>query len=371
MPAAPARRSPPRKEAKITMFCIHCGANLPDGTRFCTHCGKPVQDAAANPTAQPRPAQAEPAPARPAPKAPVRPVQEVLQPVQPRRRGGLAAVGIVAGVLVIAAAIVAALVIFQPWMSLTDESGDDDSRPAHSSAQEEDDDQTDRSQAAASADGETPAASAIDWEDYAGNWSAGGYRFSVSVENERLKVRLLEENQQILCSLDDAAPPLELEFDHVVLVLMPQKGGTLAVTINGHGFDAIRSNNLPADAATDDTPTLNASDSGYLFYSPTTGTRSTGGVIPDDQPDLHFWPLDQFAISTADLDRLTRDEIDIIRNELFARHGYVFTTDEWADFFDDYDWYVPDPSFNESGFSKLEKQNIDTIVLYEEQKGWL
>lgn len=191
------------------------------------------------------------------------------------------------------------------------------------------------------------------------------------MESERLKVRLSEENQQILCSLDDAEPPLALEFDQVDLVLLPQQGGALAVTINGHAFDAIRSNNLPADTPTNETPTLNASDSGYLFYSPATGTRSTGGVIPDDQPDLHFWPLDQFAISTADLDRLTREEIDIIRNELFARHGYVFTTDEWADFFDDYDWYVPDPSFTESGFSKLEKQNIDTIVLYEEQKGWL
>ncbi|MDR3767435.1 MAG: YARHG domain-containing protein [Butyricicoccus sp.] len=334
------------------MFCIHCGAKLPDGTKFCTQCGQPVDDA----SAAPGPAQE--------PIQPTQPVRPTYRPDEPPKKSRLALFAILAGILLIIAAIVVALVLFRPWMNFSNEAG------AQSIFSEAVPNASDRAD-----DDDALPADTVDWSDYTGNWSAGGYRFSLLTEGGMLKTTLTDEtsSQQIIYDLSHCPESLELQFDQVTLGLLPREGGALRVTIDGRTFDAIRSNNLPpeTDTPSGQTPTLNASDSGYLFYSPSTGTRSTGGVIPEDEPDLHFWPLDQFAISTADLDRLTRREIDIIRNETFARHGYVFNSEEWADFFDDYDWYSPDPSFTEDGFSKLEKQNIDTIVLYEQEKGWL
>ena len=333
------------------MFCIHCGAKLPDGTKFCTQCGQPVHDTSSAPGPAQEPIQ---------PSKPIRPTY----PAEPPKKNRLALFAVLAGILLVVAAIVVALILFRPWMNFSNSVGAQsilsEVVPNAADSAEEDD---------------ALPADKVDWGEYTGNWSAGGYRFSLLTEGGMLRATFNTEtsSQQIVYDLDHCPESLELEFDEVTMCLLPREGGTLRVTIDGHTFDAMRSNNLPpeTDTVPSETPTLNASDSGYLFYSPSTGTRSTGGVIPENQPDLHFWPLDQFAISTADLDRLTRDEIDIIRNETFARHGYVFTSEAWADFFDDYDWYEPDPSFTEEGFSKLEKQNIDTIVLYEQEKGWL
>ena len=84
-----------------------------------------------------------------------------------------------------------------------------------------------------------------------------------------------------------------------------------------------------------------------------------------------FWPLDKFAISTTDLDRLTSHEINIIKNEAYARHGYIFVNEKWQEFFEQFNWYEKDTSFTEDKFSKLEKQNLDTIILYQREKGWI
>lgn len=347
------------------MFCIHCGAELPDGVKFCPQCGKPTAGAA---------------PQAPAPDfttdttGPLRPQYDDLEapspapggPSRPPQKARWTRAALAAAVLLVVAAIVAALMLFRPWMM---PSGLEGVQSAISSVSPE------LSASPDEGDGVLPDGE-IEWDDYDGNWSAGGYRFSLLTERRLLTVTLAAEDrasEQVTCDLDVFSSDDPLPFGDLTLRLIPRAGGALRVSINGHVYDAIRSNNRPPEtpAGEDEAPTLNASDSGYLFYSPATGTHSTGGVIPADRPDLHFWPLDQFAISAADLDRLTREEIDIIRNETFARHGYVFTSEEWDAFFARYDWYEPDPSFTEDGFSQLEKQNIDTIVLYEQEKGWL
>lgn len=330
------------------MFCIFCGAQLPEGAKFCTHCGKPAQSSAAAPTHK-------------SPSSPTSvPVQKTVPVPSHKSRWGV--ILLLAIVLLIVAALVGALMIFHPWSA-------DLANPQNTILFSS----TPSSEPADDVQQDPLAAQDADWSIYDGNWSAGAYRFSLLTQGNELTATLLLDSPVQFSydlSLLDAYPLLVCQT--CTLRLFPYPDGALRVSIDGEQVvDAIRSNNLPPQVSANETPTLNASDSGYLFYSPSTGTRSTNGNIPDDQPDLHFWPLDQFAISTADLDRLTREEIDIIRNEAFARHGYVFTSDGWMDFFDDYTWYTPDPSFTESGFSALERQNIDTIANYEESKGWI
>ena len=320
------------------MFCKHCGTALPPSARVCSKCGTVVS-------------AAEDSPIREQITTPLPPTHPVQKRTHPLR------IAAFIGILVLIAAIAAALALFRPWMARANPIGGSSSAAISSSNNAAD-----------------PPAEHPDWEKYTGNWSAGGIRFSLSLQDDKLTVALHADSETYtdVVKIQDDPDSVTLRLDGARVQLQPRKSGTLSVIFDGKSYDAILSNDRPPEADTDKTPTLHAdADSGYLFYSPSTGTHSVNDVIPQDNPDLHFWPLDQFAISTADLDRLTRKEIDIIRNETFARHGYVFESEEWADFFSSYNWYQPDPSFTEDGFTSLEKQNVDAIVAYEDEKGWL
>lgn len=383
------------------MFCIHCGASLPDGTRFCTKCGKPVkQSSAQSPaddfpdfesiaskglSAQP-PAEFDPPPRGPVQQVPQQPtIKEHIAP-PPRyddldftpppappspARAKSSPLPVIAAAALVCIAIVGALVIFQPWKLLAN----DPDTGAHSADASASTPGSSKTPAAGVApDASAAADDAYEWSDFNGVWQAGDMLFELITEDGELNVTMQQSGKSYWDSaeLDDDTDSVDVELGGAEVRIKPRDIRTLRIVIDGERFEAERYTGslITKDDDTPETPALQAQDGEYLYYSPATGTRSAGGAIPDDD-DLHFWPLDRFAISTADLDRLTQNEIDIIRNEAFARHGYVFTTDAWIEFFDEYDWYQPDPSFTEDRFSKLEKQNIDTIVLYEKEKGWL
>lgn len=214
---------------------------------------------------------------------------------------------------------------------------------------------------------------AFSWSSFNGAWQAGGVIFELLTEDGELNVTMQQDGKSYWDSaeLDEDTDTVDVDLGGTEVRIKPRGSKILRIVIDGERFEAERYKGALAPSGNEPPKSLPETQDGeYLYYSPSTGTRSAGGALPDDD-DLHFWPLDRFAISATDLDRLTQDEIDIIRNEAFARHGYVFTTDAWIEFFEEYDWYHPDPSFTEDRFSKLEKQNIDTIVLYEKEKGWM
>ena len=94
----------------------------------------------------------------------------------------------------------------------------------------------------------------------------------------------------------------------------------------------------------------------------------------NDQSGEYLWPTDSKYITNSDLNGFDRDTVAAIRNEIFARHGYVFQTDRWINYFNNKSWYVKDPSCTESTVSSrlnaVERANLDTIVNYERNKGW-
>lgn len=72
-------------------------------------------------------------------------------------------------------------------------------------------------------------------------------------------------------------------------------------------------------------------------------------------------------ISQALLQGLFLEDVRKMRDEIYARHGKVFR-DQWSQkYFASFDWYKPDPNFNEASLSPLEKQNIAVINAYEKK----
>jgi len=58
---------------------------------------------------------------------------------------------------------------------------------------------------------------------------------------------------------------------------------------------------------------------------------------------------------------MTIDEIDEMRNEIFAEHGYIFTTDKWKKFFEKKDWYKGEFDNVDDKLTVLEKYNLKII----------
>ncbi len=78
------------------------------------------------------------------------------------------------------------------------------------------------------------------------------------------------------------------------------------------------------------------------------------------------WPeASQRLLKTADVENLPKSELEFMRNEIFARHGYCFAKKELRQQFENEDWYVPN-TVNIKGFlTDIEKKNIALIKRYE------
>lgn len=89
--------------------------------------------------------------------------------------------------------------------------------------------------------------------------------------------------------------------------------------------------------------------------------------------DSYLLPTDREYITYEDLDQFDAEEIVLIRNEIYARHGYDFQNGEIRAYFDSKSWYEPVPGVNASTFSasilnEYESANIGVILTYEADK---
>ncbi len=101
-----------------------------------------------------------------------------------------------------------------------------------------------------------------------------------------------------------------------------------------------------------------------------------GAVKPGEEDDISdgtdYDDSSGFLLPNSDTERITEEdlygmsaqELTYARNELYARHGYVFESQELNDYFSSCYWYVPDYEFD-GKLSKLEQKNANTIKRYQ------
>ncbi len=73
-------------------------------------------------------------------------------------------------------------------------------------------------------------------------------------------------------------------------------------------------------------------------------------------------------LTESEVSSLSKDELRLARNEIFARHGRRFDDPELQAYFDSKSWYngtIDPDDFSESMLSETEKKNIDLIKKYE------
>jgi hypothetical protein len=67
---------------------------------------------------------------------------------------------------------------------------------------------------------------------------------------------------------------------------------------------------------------------------------------------------------------VTRLNAKVLRNEIYARHGRIFSTPEMKKIFESVWWYQPRPEFTESELNDIEKKNVDFILEFERKNRW-
>ena len=72
-------------------------------------------------------------------------------------------------------------------------------------------------------------------------------------------------------------------------------------------------------------------------------------------------------VTSALLQGLFLEDASQMRQEIYARRGKVFKEAWLQKYFASFDWYKPDPNFNETALTEVEKKNIATIAAYEKR----
>ncbi len=74
-------------------------------------------------------------------------------------------------------------------------------------------------------------------------------------------------------------------------------------------------------------------------------------------------------LNESHVEGLTRSELMLLRNTIFARHGYAFKKRPLRIYFEQQPWYIPVSSNPKAGLTTIEQQNIALILRYERNYG--
>ena len=70
-------------------------------------------------------------------------------------------------------------------------------------------------------------------------------------------------------------------------------------------------------------------------------------------------------LTEDDVNNLGKEDLEVMRNEIFARHGYCFKKKALREMFEDKDWYIPNTVDVKNVLTEMEKKNITLIKRFE------
>ncbi len=84
------------------------------------------------------------------------------------------------------------------------------------------------------------------------------------------------------------------------------------------------------------------------------------------KPDVGEYPqASQRLLKARDVENMMKEDLQFMRNEIFARHGFCFNKREQRQLFEMEEWYVPNTVDIRGFLSAIEKKNIELIKRYE------
>ena len=74
---------------------------------------------------------------------------------------------------------------------------------------------------------------------------------------------------------------------------------------------------------------------------------------------------DVYLYSAEELEIYDSETLALMRNEILARHGYVFKKDVYREYFGSQSWYEENPAFSYDDLNAVEMENVETIKALE------
>lgn len=90
-------------------------------------------------------------------------------------------------------------------------------------------------------------------------------------------------------------------------------------------------------------------------------TNKSEAITPD------AWKLNASTtyLKASDVENMYRRDLEVMRNAIYARHGYSFQNRKMRNFFDRQDWYIPVSIDVSNELTDVEVQNIAILKRYE------
>lgn len=119
--------------------------------------------------------------------------------------------------------------------------------------------------------------------------------------------------------------------------------------------------------------TISGGDSNYYNNSSYSNTSLSNTSSTDYSCGIYPWTSEK-RITKTDLQGLSKEDLELMRNEIYARHGWVFSKQSLNDYFSTQSWYPPAGNSRSreqvnkdalKEMSKLELENAAFILKFE------
>ncbi len=177
----------------------------------------------------------------------------------------------------------------------------------------------------------------------------------------------INQNNGILSQMKDNYQPSErsARYSEFLAGIMNDSNGTPQNTASSSS-SSTSANASSSSSSTSSKNTLTSTNTTPAKSSSTTTDKNNN----TNSTLLGKYPFaSQRLLTTNELKAYTANELRIMRNEIFARHGYIFIKGgEMDTYFRKQSWYKPKYSNVNNLMSKIEMQNIQTIKQVEATK---
>lgn len=117
-------------------------------------------------------------------------------------------------------------------------------------------------------------------------------------------------------------------------------------------------NTSPTQSST--TPSSSESKKGKI----TTQNSSPSEIGNAYKSDFVFYDSSYRRLTDSEVSRLSSSEIQQAINEIYARYGRIFKDSQIRAYFNSTEWYVENPSYNDSNVNDIEKANLSLLIKY-------